>query len=92
MKAVLIKEDGNTQPIEPNNGLSFELEELQGLVGGTIEIIYLTKDTILVLNEEGKINGKCLPNPAATAFFQMAFDTEDEIYGEVVMCDNSLVK
>lgn len=34
-----------------------ELEALQGVVGGLIEVVYLDEDIICVINEEGKING-----------------------------------
>ena len=52
--AILIKSDATTAGVFPANGADFKLKELQGFVGGLIEIVYLTDDVIMVINEEGK--------------------------------------
>ncbi|MBQ7205011.1 MAG: DUF3846 domain-containing protein [Muribaculaceae bacterium] len=90
--AILIKSSGATAGIFPANGTDFKLEELQGYVGGLIEIVYLTKDVIMVINEEGK---DVLPfNPMATVMAkrQCAIFPGDYICGDVLMCPNGMVK
>ena len=56
MKATLIKTDG-TETIVTSEGKEFTLKELQGYVGGYIEIINLRSGKILVVNEEGLLKG-----------------------------------
>lgn len=90
--AILIKSDGATAGIFPANGTDFKLKELQGYVDGLIEIVTLTKDVIMVVNEEGK---DALPfNAMATvmAKSQGAIFPGDYICGDVVMCPNEMVK
>lgn len=89
--AKLIKTDNSVTEVSPKNGTDFSLEELQGFVGGYIEIVYpLTgapKGSILVVNEEGKLIG--LPvNGIATGM--MGFT--DTIVGDVLLCDTNQVK
>ena len=55
--AILIKCDGTATGIVPVNGRDFSLEELQGMVEGLIEIVPLTENVIMVVNEEGLIKG-----------------------------------
>lgn len=56
--------------------ISNELHTLQQYVGGRIEPIYLTEETVLICNEEGKISGM-QPN----FFFE---DLNDYIHGPVL--------
>lgn len=82
--AVLIKINGEEENISPRNGQTFELKELQELVGGYIETIPVSTNQLMVLNEEGKLDG--LPyNQKATeiAFKNCVFDW---IVGNVVIC------
>jgi hypothetical protein len=68
--AVVIHCQGGHEVLEEETGKPFSLERLQELVGGYIETIPLDKDTILVVNEEGKLKG--LPvNMSATEVLQM---------------------
>ncbi|UVV58215.1 DUF3846 domain-containing protein [Bacteroides thetaiotaomicron] len=39
----------------PANGSEFRLEEMQKMVGGIIEIVYFDDNTVMVINEEGKL-------------------------------------
>ena len=85
--ATLIKSNGVQQEVSPKNGTDFSLEELQGFVGGYIEIIYLDDTKIMVVNEEGKLNG--LPyNERATAMVYFL----DAIVGDVLVCESKEVK
>lgn len=91
-KGQWIKPDGNMSFVLPHNGENFELEELRGYVGGHIEIVNLTNDTILVVNEEGKLEG-LPPNIIGTGLFRTAFpQTRDYIVGNVLYCHKTLVK
>ncbi len=90
--AILIKADATTAGIFPANGSDFQLEELQGLVDGRIEIVTVTDKVIMVINEEGK---DVLPmNVMATvmAKAQHAIFPLDYICGDVVMCPSEMVK
>jgi hypothetical protein len=78
------------QDVEPKNGRDFSLDELQGYVDGLIEIVSLYDGRLMVVNDEGLING--LPiNPLATAIFQNATGTDDYILGNVLICDDNQI-
>lgn len=78
------------QDVEPKNGRDFSLEELQGYVEGLIDIVSLYDGRLMVVNDEGLING--LPiNPLATAIFQNATGTNDYILGNVLICDETQI-
>lgn len=63
--ATILRVDGSKEEVYPANGRDFQLRELQHIVGGHIEIIQAS-DGIMVVNEEGKLQG--LPrNEQATA-------------------------
>jgi hypothetical protein len=84
--AELIKSSGEITPIAPKNGKSFDLQELQGYVGGYIELVRLSDGKVMVVNEEGKLHG--LPvNQMASAIY-----LRDSIVGDVVVCTNRQVK
>ncbi len=57
--ATLIKTDGTISSVHPKAGIgkSFNLDELQGYVGGYIEIVYTADGKLCVVNEEGRIIG-----------------------------------
>lgn len=90
--AILIKADGTMRGIYPSNGSDFSLKELQGFVHGLIEIVTLTSNAIMVINEEGKFTQPF--NPTATviakALYSIRYD--DYIAGDVLMCPNYMVK
>lgn len=89
-EALLIKATGDVQVVDPENGTDFTLEELQGFVGGNIEIVRVPDDSdrIIILNEEGKLDG--LPiNMKATDLYQNPYDV---IVGDVLVCRTALVK
>ena len=91
------------EEIKPKNGKTFTLEEMQKAVGGYIEILHLADGRIMVLNEEGKLNG-LETNITATGIlaevgsyvFGRHLKHADVIYafggnlvGDVLVCDDT---
>lgn len=89
--ATLITASGEQKQIDPANGGRFTLDELNGLVGGDVEILLLANHRLMVLNEDGK--GIGLPrNPSATVMAVGAgIADEDFIVGDVLICDQSQI-
>jgi len=89
--AKIIKSNGETIDVNPNNGNDFKLEELQTIVGGYIEIVWLPNNEIMVVNEDGKLME--LPiNQEATKIYQNAFGYNDVIVGDVLLCKSNQVE
>lgn len=82
--ATLIKADGTLQVVHPRSGIgtTFSLEELQGYVGGWIEMIRPVENEIAVVNEEGRIL-KLPPNPRAS------LATGYYLVGDVLICEDA---
>ena len=85
--ATIYKTSGDIIDVEPKNGKDFKLAELQAIVGGYIEIVYLDSKHIMVVNEEGKIDGLDI-NVNATNLV----DGYDIIVGDVLVCESKQVK
>jgi hypothetical protein len=62
---VIMHPDGRITPISPKNGTEYTLEELQGFVGGYIELVPMSKGRYAVVNEEGILAGLDI-NPGAS--------------------------
>lgn len=90
MKAEIIKTSGERITVKPENGTDFELHEMQEIVGGWIEVVYLRDGRIMVVNEEGKVN-RLEPNIVATNLL-LAQGGWDMIVGDVLVCDASMLK
>lgn len=94
MKAYTIDVDGRVESVSPDNGTDFSLEELQGFVGGYIEIQPLRHMTgkVMVLNEEGKLIG--LPgNETASMIYNAQFGRSvDHVCGRVLLCDSDMIR
>lgn len=91
--AIIYKTDKSFVNVEPKNGESFSLEELQSIVGGYIEIVNLDNGDIAVMNEEGKLMN--LPfNPYATAAISNLNKryANEFIVGDVLFCRSEEVK
>lgn len=58
----IVKPDGSKHCITPKNGSKFELEELQELVGGYIEVVRLSDSQSLIINENGKVGDAVIIN------------------------------
>ncbi len=85
--ATLIKSNGVQQEVSPKNGTDYSLEELQGFVGGDIEIISVSPTEIMVLNEEGLIYGLPFNIKASDMFGEGGY-----VVGDVLICKNEEVK
>ena len=89
--AQVIPVAGGTYELQPKNGKFFELEELQKVVGGYIEIIDLGNDKLMVVNEEGKLEE--LPwNDEATKMYQRCTRAFDYIAGNALVCNNNEIR
>lgn len=66
--------------VKPANGKTFTLRELQGFVGGYIEIVSLESGGCLVINELGKINSM-QPNLFASLQACTVICEDDDIVG-----------
>lgn len=94
-KALWLKANGTQKTVSPKNGKTFSLDELKKFVGGYIEIVTVKfdgKDYLMVVNEEGKLNG--LPyNEAATELYQTSFWGDcDCILGDALICDTDMIE
>lgn len=87
----VLKTDGTVEKVTPEDGKHFSLKELQAIVGGYIEILRLSNDVIMVLNEEGKLKG--LPfNPNANKIYKDYFNIgNDYLVGNVLLCHPKMV-
>lgn len=77
----LLKPDGSVVDYPPKDR-AYTLEEVQKAVGGYIEVVNLNSGYIMVINEEGKLNG--LPvNQKATDLWGSPWD---HIVGNALVC------
>jgi len=90
--SVIYRADGSKELISPINGKNFQLEELQEIVGGYIEVMHLPNmGKKMILNEDGK--SLELPiNRLATELFRDSYQTSDIIVGDALICDNKLMR
>lgn len=88
----IIRTNGEVLEVQPKNGTDFQLDELQAIVGGLIEIINIGYGEVMVVNEEGKFI--CEPNTVATivALARKAIAPNDSIHGNVLVCNSNLIK
>lgn len=73
--------------VEPANGTDFTLAELQGFVGGLIDVVELPDGLIMVVNDEYLFNGSPL-NPLASAMVGEG----GHVRGDVLVCPSEMVK
>lgn len=88
---VVLYADGKKDIVRPANGTDFSLEEMQEIVGGYIEVVYMPNDWIMIVNEEGKLYNMPI-NEKATYMFQNAYPTDDVIVGNALICKSEMVK
>ena len=88
--AKIIYTDKEAEDYTPKNGKTFELDELQGIVGGWIEIVRLKDGRIIVIDEEGKSKEKAVNIPA-TNILRRDHYTTDYIVGTAIVCDYDMV-
>ena len=85
--ATLIGTDGRTYQVRPSNGVHFTLEELQGFVGGYIEVVRTLDGQFMVINELGKLEGLELNIPATRLYIH---GRSDVIVGNALVVDTRL--
>lgn len=90
--AILIPARGEPRHIDPANGRSFTLDELQALVGGFFEVLrteFLVQEgrepLVAVLNDDGK-RLELPRNAYASALCRKSLVPGDDIVGDVVLC------
>ena len=89
--ATIFHTDGTREKVSPANGSDFRLEEMQRMVGGIIEIVYFEDNTVMVINEEGKLLGLPL-NMDATVIFRAHYpDSNDYIVGDALVCSEKQI-
>ena len=89
--AQIIKTNGEIIDVEQKNGKDFKLRELQKIVDGYIEIVWLPNGKIMVLNEDGK-SRELETNIEATRIYYNVFGYTDIIVGDVLICDANQVE
>ena len=89
--AKIIYTDKGAEDYTPKNGTTFELEEMQKIVGGYIEIVRLNDGRIIIVNEDGlSLN---LPvNIEATNILRRDHSTTEYIVGTAIVCDADMIE
>ena len=89
--AKIIYTDKEAEDYTPKNGTTFELEEMQKIVGGYIEIVRLNDGRIIIVNEDGlSLN---LPvNIEATNILRRDHSTTEYIVGTAIVCDADMIE
>lgn len=90
--ATLIKADGETKELMPNNGKKFTYEEVRDAIGNYIELIdlrYYTKDKNykkmqFICDEEGAINGSGLNEKASQLLKEILGPGAQDLYGNII--------
>lgn len=90
--ATLIKADGETKELVPNNGKKFTYEEVRNAIGNYIELIdlrYYTKDKNykkmqFICDEEGAINGSGLNEKASQLLKEILGPDAQDLYGNII--------
>ena len=90
-KAYYITIEGGIEEIFPSDGKEFQLEEVQKRVEGYIEIVYLNKKQIMIVNEEGKFYKGSNPIATGIANLHKALGAGDYICGNVVICPSKML-
>lgn len=85
--AQILRTNGTWDNVQPANGSDFSLQEVQAIVGGYVELVRLWDGRIMLINEEGKLEGLPL-NAEATRLFLVERDGYDVIAGDALVCDN----
>lgn len=92
--AKIIKSNGECEAVEPKvKEEGFELDQLQSIVGGYIEIIHLRKSKqIMVINEEGKLLGLPYNEEATRLYHEEHPGIDDAVVGNVLLCGDKEVQ
>jgi hypothetical protein len=93
MLGIVIATEGEISIVNPENGNDYQLQQMRGIVDGSIEIVHLNDvhieglgyNLIMVINEEGLFT--CEPNLSATGIWQHSW-----IHGDVLITQSKRVK
>ena len=90
---VLIQVDGSITAYDTTRAdKTYDFKALKDTIGCQYgELVYLSNEVIMVLDEEGKLTDKEI-NLFATALFQERFRINDAIMGDVVICHTTGIK
>lgn len=83
--ATLYKADGSREEVHPANGTTFQIEELQALVGGYVERVFLPFDQRMIVDEDAKLRGKPVNEGASLALHQALGRNTVPIAGDAVV-------
>ena len=83
---IIIRANGTRDRVLPDCSGVYSLKELQGFVGGPIELVHLAHDPehVLVVNEEDKLRGEPYNRDATTV--AKLNDNPFEIVGNAFYC------
>lgn len=85
------KTTGEQTEVQPQNGVHFSLKELQGYVGGWVEMIHLQGGKTMWMDEEGKLKGLPMNLKANILAVESSIDPRDTIVGDVLVCSSNEV-
>ena len=81
------------QPVSPRNGTHFRLPELYALLDcRTVDVVRLTPELILIIDDESKFRNPCHLNLLATYLWyrhQPEARGQDSIVGRAVLCHDN---
>lgn len=86
--ATLVKATGEVTRVHPKDGAVFSLEELQGFVGGYIEMVYLNNGYLAICDEEGKLKGYDINWRATMTAKEMGWIVNDDVLVGNVLFSN----
>ena len=89
--AKIIYTDKEAEDYTPKNGKTFELTEMQEIVGGYVEPIRLNDGRMIIVDEEGKSKDKAVNIPA-TNILRRDHYTTDYIVGTAIVCDADMIE
>ena len=89
--AKIIYTDKEAEDYTPKNGKTFELTEMQEIIGGYIEPIRLNDGRMIIVDEEGKSKNKAVNIPA-TNIMRRDHYTTDYIVGTAIVCDADMIE
>ena len=89
--AKIIYTDKEAEDYTPKNGKTFELTEMQEIVGGYIEPIRLNDGRMIIVDEDGKSKDKAVNIPA-TNILRRDHYTTDYIVGTAIVCDADMIE
>ena len=82
----IYKADGSSLPTEPKDpATGYELEELQKIVGGSIELVQMGDGNVMVVDEDGLMKRR-------PKNYNATFLAGRNICGDVLVCASKAIK